>query len=348
MISIYSNFGLTKSCKALLSELGLRTNQTSQTYTAPKSHTVSEVWANEVVKAMELNDYGNSSIWYEFTRDSRFNIPTTSTKPIENAINYLNNKTPQQPFDRTYLEYIYELRNSNKNPEQRSEPDFIVTWRDVGLRAINRLISKKILLIGLIDKDVFVDGRKLTDIEFTEHDVDHAHALELLINNTFETIWGKDSFSYDFFMKFNYDKLIHNLNEAQRVLLDIAYYLTFHEGAGSSTFGYDISLITKPVTILKVQEAYRNSFKKSFEINFDPTIQVTVSKWEFEKNDPRSIINRFLNKNDMLFTLPPEIQSKIRSNPSHAKQIVADFLSEAFSLFYNFHYDTTIRMLNLR
>ena len=317
----------------------------STLYTPSKWHLMGDDIANRVVQS--LSHYKGSSansVWLDFTRDPRYNgrRPTKPSGALNTAMNTLEKKSSK--VDKEALLLIKETVDDAKS----SWPYFFVTWENLGIRGINRLIAHRIYPVGLTNKSMNVDGRTLEPKAFFEHDLGHAFGNEAIINSSMGTEWGvKDNFSKKFYENFQYDSIIDKLSDSDKVLFDIAYFLYFHEGIGTSGWGYMMAQVhaSSHLSIESIQQAYKATMGARFDFDFHAEGGLAIflqRKNEFTTNN---LIQRFLNKGDLYVNLPVEIKNQLKETPEKSSEILANFLSKAFTVFFSPHYDLSKRLL---
>lgn len=315
-------------------------------YTPSIWHQMGDELAIRVVRSLpEYQGEIANSIWLDFEKDPRYHgHAAKATEALEAAMTSLDSDTSK--VDRQELTYMAEVLDQ----AQASWPYFFITWEDLGVRAINRLISYRIYPVGLRDTIMKVDGRTLEPRKFLEHDLGHARGNELIINSSQKTAWGvKDDFSKTFYKQFNYDSIWSKLTENDRVLFDLAYFLYFHESVGNSTWGFMLAQIhasARP-TVDDLQKIYKGQYYHTFSFEFHNDGTVSVTPKIIDGLADEILVERFLDKGDLWVHLPVEIKNQIKNNPDNAKAILAKFLGEMFTVFFKPHYALAKQVLGL-
>lgn len=366
LIFIHSTLYAQVNCSDVL----LNSTFPHRHYTAPHWHRVGE---DEAMKLVAEKNNSQSSIWDDFTRDPRFvnlarqvkfQLNPGDTSSDESIFNLASELVSQisRPVDdfKTSSRDLYNLIHQEVR-DLNLQPKFWVTWQPLGLRAINLLSSKYIYPLGLIDSIAKVDGRLMFPSVFFRHDLDHAliniSKIDLIRDFNFRhevafnrrknkaSFWelakykmGKQGRYYRKFLQvFDYEKIVARLSESDRVLFDVAYFLIMHEGSGSTHLGF-------PMTMMDLNNLSAKSLQDFYihESNYycpNSHIEITDGVKVIQKND--ELVKRFSSKSDLMLDLPIEVSKQIEMNPQMAADLINNFIDEAFSIFYTFHYQAT-------
>lgn len=231
---------------------------------------------------------------------------------------------------------------------------FLLTWKSLGLRAINRLFSHRAYSVGLTNQDLKVDGRLMGLRDFPIHDLGHVGFNESVFGslNQHEKKSHK-SFDDSFYEQFRYDDIILRLSERDQLFFDFGYFFYFHESVGNIKWGSEISdfVLTQVITKEKIQIFYQDHFfehddfsvnREDFSFIFGDDGKVTVSylakPYFFFPYKSFKIVDRLLDEDDMRNHLPIEIEQQIAAaaSPDEAKRIAARFAEEFLTPFLQF------------
>lgn len=161
----------TNSCKMFYFRGDLQAAQ--HEYTASRSHTENEDLAKSLVTAYKKKSFELDTLWYDFTRDPRYKAPKGPGDPVLMAAEAINRERSKGlPVQ---LDYYYGIRSLGH------EGPFFITWKRLGIRAINRLISKRIKFAGLFRG--YAEGRHFTKKRFFQHDLSHADYTHIITSN---------------------------------------------------------------------------------------------------------------------------------------------------------------------
>jgi hypothetical protein len=335
-IFLVSSFASANTCK--LFYLGDKVQSIGRNYTAPRSHTENEELANNVVAAHENRNFGLNSVWYEFIHDPRYNGPMEPGEPVLMAAESINaGRIRRKPVE---LDYYYGVKA--RDPDSR----YFVTWKRIGIRAVNRLVSNRIKFAGFFDG--YADGRHFTKRQFLQHDLSHAYS-------THEST-SVYPFDIKLFDKVRYESIVESLSENDRVLFDIGYFLFYFERIANGLHFNEIDL--NNLTLERVQSIYAHlidSYTSGIGIVFEnghPKAEVIKERKlplvyiqpSFEKKF--RLVNRFLNKKDLYGLLPRQVKFEIRNQPSD-QDIVGDFVEKSLTLFLQKHYEAVLDLLEI-
>jgi hypothetical protein len=327
----------------------------------------------------EMNRKMRQSIWRAYQTDPRFRRARPSTwtilKRISRGRKSLYDGDDQFPIYDITTGISEALNGDNVSLVERdsrgflsphliemiqrahsSGATFLLTWENLGLRAINRLFSQRIYPVGLIDQDVKVDGRVMAPWLFPIHDLYHARFNEILVDS-FTQRDGKSprNFAKIFYEQLRYDDLFSTLSEKEKLLFDFGYFIYFHESHGSAEWGSEIAntILTEEISKERLRKFYRDHFfqHENFSFAFSDDGKVTVSlhgKYEsIEYDTSFRIVQRLLNKDDMLTHLPMEIQQQIADHPDKVRAIATGFAQEFLTLFFQLHYNLATQILGI-
>ncbi len=324
-VMVVSNYAIAgNSCESLFSK-----------YSTPASFRLGLDLAEKAIRAKQKNEYGPNSIWYDFAKKTRIQV-NPGEAPIDVAFRLIKHKTRENIYRNDLLE---------------DKQNYFVTTESVGLRSLNRLVSKRIAIVGIGEGQV--DGRYMNYQQFAAHDIGHGEQLKAQTANQFNIGDSsiKSRYPSKIFQALDYDTQTKKMDEATQLFYDIGYFFHYHEGIMSSAFNYEIALYEKKMTPKKLKEIYGHladgaqGLDVSFSTGAKPQIRVSIKKSNTHSDSPYHVHNRLLNKNDFWDILPPEIQNKAIQNPEQAQQIAADFISEALSMFYQNHFLASSQIL---
>jgi hypothetical protein len=94
-----------------------------------------------------------------------------------------------------------------------------------------------------------------------------------------------------------------------------------------------------------IQKTYKEKFELNFDFDFLSEGRLVVSLQRKNKSQTNNLIQRFLNKGDLYVNLPVEIKNQLKETPEKSSEILANFLSKAFTVFFSPHYDLSKRLL---
>ena len=328
----------TFSCLGIFSD-GAGSSISHRVYTAPLEHLEGIEVADKAIA--EYDAYNKpGSVWLAFAKDPRFlNFPVNSS-PFSSAIDFFDRQSKKWGG---YNVYKPDIEPAYKQDAFIGGPaHFLVSWNSLGISTINRLNFHRIYPLALSDTPQPADGQIFRPPHFFGHDAGHAAQQIKLLEVPFNRLHQK---------YFNYDTIVRDLNQSDRVLFDIAYFDYSHEISQNvyESFSNHISKCDGQPTLKQLQKAYISTFHQVLDFEFEPELKVRISA---DGIDPRYAtrqfyINRFLDKKHTWSQLPMEIQSAVERSPDQANKIVGDFLDESFTLFFRLHYKSTKEMLGI-
>jgi hypothetical protein len=296
---------------------------------------------------MQNEYYWESDVFTEFRRDPRFSnkIPD-SLSHLDAAVKFLEHTYSPAKVDLKGLELVQKNRGLNEDQRSQLRKNFFITWKDLGIQAINKLVYHRVPFVGLVEGTVTVDGGFYDALGFFHHDLIHFHISEERSTNK-SPIYGPDRFSQRHFQALNYDQIVSELNPSDRVLFDVAYFVFFHEAFGQ-TIGLQVTATAEDFSVERLREIYKRSFPNFLEMSFDPSTMASLSSFKKDPAAPSSLVSRFLNKADLALLMPNEVLLLVGSLHSRDKkaEVVTEFLNQCFSLFMTYHYQVYLKLLS--
>jgi hypothetical protein len=212
-----------------------------------------------------------------------------------------------------------------------------VTWENLGVRAINRLISRRIYPVGLVEKTMWVDGDEMTPDAFASHDAGHALDTENLVSSGMVGRWT-DPPNLDaitrFYQTFEYDRITASMDARRHLLFDLGYFLYFHEGLGIQKWGGrfgDAATGPRAARLMRLHASY-HLFKDGFAVDIN-----TRSRRTTVSNMAYWLIKRFLDRGDLYVNLPLEIKVACAAQPDQQYALVRGLLTKALTVFFDQH-----------
>lgn len=256
------------------------------------------------------------------------NLSKLESPTIHEAIEYLK-KVDRAPHQETTI--IQESGN------------FYVTYRDLGIRAINRLTDANLSPMGLMKAPKKVDGKKYGITEFFEHDFEHAMLLKTLRDLSFELVDRSGRSLADFHKSFSYQEAVTKMSETERMYFDMGYFLSFHEN-------YMVNFVTSLSVMLRVSDGVmtKGTIQRAMKQNNLFGLEFSgerVSSDLIGGAAMNPLVNRFLSRGDLFLNLPVELQAKISQihKPIEKAEVVKSFIESSLESFFQNYYDKMIR-----
>lgn len=260
--------------------------------------------------------------WLEFADDPRYSghRPTFKTAAID-ALNWLNSRYPKELGSEIYSGGGKRL---------------FVTWNATGIRAMNRLIDRKIFVCGLVKGGAKVEGKPATDRYFTEHDIIHYLFID--------SIMFANEFSRSYYESFRLDDIQSSLSAQDQIIFDFGYFLFIHEGLMSRDWAEKMEARINQITIKTLQEIYQDSMGRDFDFNFGATDLITSN---LKGPQREHLINRL--RNEFFDDLPLEMQQAVKNESNeNASTTIGHFLDEITTLFLKTHFDKSKHFFRLK
>lgn len=292
------------------------------TIRVPERYRKGEALLSTLLKSEWSKTPSRDSVWFDFTRDRRYNQWELFADPVREAIAFVEGVSGME----VGRGFLFNSRQLN----QQIPPRFFVTWDSLGIRTINRMVSKRIFPLGLIEHgmNLIVDGRPMTLVEYFGHDISHSYLIEMILNT--EVVGSERNFSWEFYSGFDYDKILSGLSSREKLYFDLGYYLYIHEANAPRNFG---SPLAQAKTVEELRQVYKAEHSGKFGFSFDHGLKVSITSPQFPL-----FKGRLLNQNDLWKDLPIEVRRKIETDPGQTDVVLKQFLSDVFTVFFREHY----------
>jgi hypothetical protein len=202
------------------------------------------------------------------------------------------------------------------------EIKFLITSVPMKIQDINLLTSERTYPVVTAETAV-VHGRDFSKMELVVHDLLHAKDTELKVFSSLTP-----AFSKKFFKEFDYKKITSKLDEKEKYLFDVAYFLVTREILFDIRLA--ISLISKNGDVPKKMS---EAFREYFNIFFDNEIRAAA-----KEPMNRLTYGRFMDEKDLRPLLPQSVLEEMRLYPHYQDILIRNFINESFSVFFREFY----------